>query len=137
MYVAALVTMIEVDVAPLLHRIGPVKFEAVRTELPQLFSTVTVGATGTTSGEEVPLPFALVQPLMVWLTVYVAALATMMESLVSPVLHNSAPVKFVATRSELPQLSWTVTVGADGIPLGTEDSLPAGLTHPFKVCVTV
>jgi hypothetical protein len=37
---------------------------------------------------------------------------------------------------ELPQLSTTDTVGADGIAFGAATPLPEGLVHPFTVCVT-
>ena len=56
-------------VAPLLHNNEPVKLLAVKSELPQLFVTVTVGAGGITFGAEVPLPLALVQPFADCVTV--------------------------------------------------------------------
>jgi len=49
----------------LLHNNEPVKFEAVNTELAQLFVTVTVGATGTSLGADTPLPFGLEHPFTV------------------------------------------------------------------------
>jgi energy-converting hydrogenase Eha subunit G len=56
-------TVIEVDVAPLLHNNEPVKSEAVNTELPQLSVTVIVGvATTEFTGAAVALPGVLVQP---------------------------------------------------------------------------
>lgn len=58
-------TVIEVLVAPLLHNNDPVKFPAVNTELPQLFTTDTVGADGITFGADVPLPAAPVHPFIV------------------------------------------------------------------------
>ncbi len=66
---AALVTVIDVVVAPLLHNNDPVKFEAVKTELPQLFTTPTVGADGGVTGADVPLPAPLVHPETVCVTV--------------------------------------------------------------------
>jgi len=42
---------------------------AVNTELPQLFTTVTVGGTGIIFGADVPLPAALVQLFNVCVTV--------------------------------------------------------------------
>ena len=45
-YVPAVVTVIDEVVAPLLHNKEPVKDVAVNVELPQLFSTVTMGADG-------------------------------------------------------------------------------------------
>ena len=58
--------MIDAVVAPVLHNKGPVNDAAVNVELPQLFTTVTVGA-GTFEfiGAATPLPGALVQPFTV------------------------------------------------------------------------
>ncbi len=64
-----MITVIEVVIAPLLHNNVPVKLPAVNIELPQLSCTDTVGAEGIAIGAEVPLPFALVHPLTVWVTV--------------------------------------------------------------------
>ena len=65
----AVVTVIDDVVAPLLHNNAPVVPVAANTELPQLLVTVTVGAgTEEVSGEAIPLPGALMQPLMVWVT---------------------------------------------------------------------
>ena len=52
-------------VAPLLHNKEPVNDPAVSTELPQLFTTVTVGATGVVFGAAVPLCATLVHPFTV------------------------------------------------------------------------
>ena len=57
--------------------------------------------------------------------------------MVAPLLHNKEPVKDVAVNVELPQLSTTDTVGADGIALGAATPLLEGLVHPFTVWVTV
>ncbi len=51
--------------APLLHNNGPVYPLAVNTELPQLFCTVTIGAEGSFTGADVPLPVVLVHPFTV------------------------------------------------------------------------
>jgi hypothetical protein len=67
--VAALVTVIEAVVAALLHNNVPEKFDADNSELAQLFTTVTTGATGIGLGAEIPVPARLVQPLIVWVTV--------------------------------------------------------------------
>jgi hypothetical protein len=56
-------------VAPLLHNSEPETPEAVKTELPQLFTTETTGADGIGPGEAAALPGALVHPFTVWLTV--------------------------------------------------------------------
>jgi hypothetical protein len=53
-------------VAPLLHNNEPVKPEAVKTALPQLFVTVIVGVvTEEFNGAATPLPGKLVHPLTV------------------------------------------------------------------------
>ena len=64
-YVAELVTVMDVVVALLLHNNDPVKLLAVNTELPQLLTTVTVGADGIFFGTDPPLPAALTQPFTV------------------------------------------------------------------------
>ena len=85
---AAVVTVTVAVVAPLLHNKFPVVPVAVNTELPQLFVTVTPGATGIVLGDAVPLPDTLVQPLTVCVTVYVPAVVAVMDEPVSPVLHD-------------------------------------------------
>ena len=117
----------------MLHNNEPVKLEAVNTELPQLFNTDTPGADGTVFGAEIPLPFALTQPFTVCVTVYVAALFTVIDVVVAPLLHNNDPVKPEAVNVELPQSFDTVTNGAVGIVLGAEVPLPLALVHPFTV----
>ena len=121
----------------LLHNKFPLKFDAVSTELPQLFTTVTVGAPGITLGADTPLPVTLVHPLTVCVTVYVAALVTVIAVVVAPVLHNNEPVKPDAVNTVLPQLLDTVTAGATGNALGAEMPLPGLPVQPFIVCVTV
>lgn len=67
-YEPAEVTVIEEAVAPLLHSNVPVAVvESV--ELPQLFTTDTVGVAGVVLGAAIPLPGALVHPLTVVVTV--------------------------------------------------------------------
>ena len=107
------------------------------TEFPQLFNTVTVGAEGTNFGAADPLPALLTQPFTVCVTVYVLVIVTVMEVVEAPVLHNKEPEKLPAVRTEFPQLLVTDTVGAEGTAIGAAVPLPAGLTHPFMVCVTV
>src|SRR6185436_17939173 len=136
-YVPAVVTVIDEVVAPLLHNKEPVKDVAVNIELPQLFTAVTTGADGIAFGAATPLPEGLVHPFTVWVTVYVPAVATVMDEVVAPLLHNKEPVNDVAVSVELPQLFTTVTTGADGISLGAATPLPGRLVHPFTVCVTV
>jgi hypothetical protein len=53
---------------------------------------------------------------------------------VAPLLHNSEPVNDPAVRTELPQLSVTVTVGVATEELnGDANPLPGKLVHPFMV----
>jgi hypothetical protein len=59
------------------------------------------------------------------------------DVVVAPLLHNNEPVKDVAVNVELPQLSTTVTTGADGIAFGAATPLPEGLVQPFTVWLTV
>jgi hypothetical protein len=63
--VPATVTVMEGVVAPLVHNNDPVYPPAVSVELPQLFTTVTVGAAGMGMGAATTLPAALLQPLTV------------------------------------------------------------------------
>jgi len=68
-YVPAVVTVIDVEVAPVLQSNEPVNDPAVNVELPQLFSTVTVGAeTLAFNGAAIPLPGELVHPFTVCVT---------------------------------------------------------------------
>jgi len=129
--------LIDEVVAPLLHNKEPVKDVAVNVELPQVFTTVTTGADGIAFGAATPLPEGLVHPFTVWVTVNVPAVVTVMDEVVAPLLHNKEPVKDVAVNIELPQLSTTVTTGADGIAFGAATPLPEGLVQPFIVWVTV
>jgi hypothetical protein len=120
-------------VAPLLHSNEPVNDPAVNTELPQLLTTVTVGAVGTVLGAATPLRVALVQPFTVCVTVYVPAVVTVMEFVVPPLLHNNEPVNDPAVNTELPQLLTTVTVGAVGIVFGAATALAGELVQPVIV----
>ena len=61
----------------------------------------------------------------------------MIDGVVAPLLHSRSPVNDVAVSVELPQLSTTVTTGADGVACGAATPLPEGLVHPFTVWVTV
>ncbi len=124
-------------VAPLLHNKEPAKDAAVNVELPQLSTTDTVGADGIAFGAATPLPEELVQPFTVCVTEYVPAVVTVIDDVVAPLLHNKEPVNDVAVNVELPQLSTTDTMGADGISCGAAPPLPEELVQPFTVCVTV
>jgi hypothetical protein len=59
------------------------------------------------------------------------------DEVVAPLLHNKEPVYEFAVSVDVPQLSTTDTVGADGIAFGAATPLPGRLVHPFSVCVTV
>jgi hypothetical protein len=61
-YMPSTETVMEAEVAPLFQSNEPVKPEAVRTALPQLFTTDTVGAGGVVFGAAVPLAVVPVQP---------------------------------------------------------------------------
>ena len=135
-YVPAVVTvMLDVE-APVLHSSVPAAV-VDKVEVPlQLLTTVTAGAEGIVLGAAVPLPDALVQPLTVWVTVYVPALVTVMLEVAAPVLHSSVPLA-VVDNVEDPQLSTTFTAGAAGVDLGAAVPLPDALVQPFTVWVTV
>ena len=121
-------------VAPLLHNNDPLKFEAVKTELVQLSVTVTVGATGIAFGAAVAIPAALEQPFTVWVTEYEPLVVTVMEAVTAPVLHNKLPVYPEADKTELPQLSTTVTTGVGTTEVfGAATPVPFALVHPFTV----
>ena len=65
------------------------------------------------------------------MTVYVPAVLTVIDGVVSPVLHNSVPVKPEAVNNDVPsQLSATVTVGAAGGLPGLASPLPGAEVHP-------
>ena len=67
------------------------------------------------------------------MTVNNAVFVTVIVEVVAPVLHTNGPVKLLAVKTELPQLSTTVTVGAAKVGNGLEVVLPEGLAHPFTV----
>ena len=68
---------------------------------------------------------------------YVPALLTVIDELVSVVLHNNVP-EVVAESVEVPlQLFTTFTDGADGVIFGAAVPDPAALVQPSRVCVTV
>jgi nitrate/nitrite transporter NarK len=102
--------------------------------------TVTVGAAGALPGFAIPLPLGEVHPApRDCVTVYVPAVVTVIDGVVSPVLHSNVPVKFDAVSVDVPsQLSVTVTVGAAGALPGFAIPLPLGEVHPApRDCVTV
>jgi hypothetical protein len=140
-YVPAVVTVIDGVVSPVLHSKVPVKFDAVNIDVPsQLSVTVTVGAAGAIPGFATPLPGLDVHPApRDCVTVYVPAVVTVIDGVVSPVLQSSVPVKFDAVSVDVPlQLSVTVTVGAAGALPGLAIPLPGLEVHPAPSdCVTV
>jgi len=78
--------------APVLHNKGPLYPDVDNTELPQLFTTVTLSVDGIAFGAATPLREGLVQPFTVWVTVYVPAVVTVIDEVVAPLLHNKEPV---------------------------------------------
>lgn len=58
---------------------------------------------------------------------------TIIEEVVSPVLHNKDPLEPDAVKTELSQLFVTVTTGAGGMYGGRAITVPAGLVHPSTV----
>lgn len=133
-YVPAETTVMEAEVSPVLQRMdSPAGIDNV--ELPQLFTTVTTGVAGTEAGAAVPDPSGLVQPLIVCVTVYVPGVVTVIEVVISPVLHNIEPPAGI-DKVELPQLSVTVTTGASGVATGAATPDPAALVQPSAVCET-
>jgi hypothetical protein len=129
-------------VAPVLQRFLVFAFE-VSITLPPWQNVVAplaviIGRGGIEFGLEDMAAGALVHPLTaVCVTVYVAALETILVAVVIPLLHNNDPVKLEAVKTELPQLFTTLTEGDEGTAFGAEATLPAGLTHPLIVWVTV
>ena len=114
----AVVTVIAVVVAPLLHNSGPVKPEAVRTEFPQLLATVTVGAAGIAFTVKVAWLELTVAPLLLHTARYCLLLSAADAPKVSvPVV---APVTFVQSVPLV--LDCHCTVGA-GTPLAAEVKL--------------
>ena len=65
-----------------------------------------------------------------------AALVTVIDEVVWPLLHCNEPLALV-DNMELPQLFVTDTTGADGVDFGTDVPLPDSLVHPSTVAVTV
>ena len=112
-YTPAVLTIIDEVIAPVFHNKFPVAV-VDNVDVPlQLFTTVTTGAEGATSGADVPLPGKLVQPSTVVVTVNVAALLVVIEGVLAPLLQCKIPVAVVES-VELPQLFTTVTTGAEG-----------------------
>jgi hypothetical protein len=121
----------EAVVAPLLHNmVPPAGIE--RIEFPQLFTTVTTGVAGIATGAALPDPAALVQPLPVCVTVYEPAILTVIEEVVSPVLHNKAPGA-VVDKVEEPQLFTTVTKGVADEATGAATANPKTPAQPSTV----
>jgi hypothetical protein len=122
-------------VLPVLQCKVPFAF-VLNNELPQRSASVTAGADGTALGAAVPVPATLIHPFTFVLTVYLPATATVIEEVVAPVFHNKDPVAFVLN-VELPQLLTAVTAGVAGVLPGAATPVPAKLTHPPTVAVTL
>ena len=67
-YVPAVVTVIDEPAAPVLHNKGPLYPDVDNTELPQLFTTVTLSVDGIAFGAATALREGLVQPFTVCVT---------------------------------------------------------------------
>ena len=136
-YVPALLTLMDEVVSVVLHNKVP-DAEVDKIDVPlQLFTTFTVGADGVVFGVANPEPTELVQPSIVCITVYVPALLTVIDEVVSVVLHNNVP-DAVVDKVDVPlQLFTTFTEGVDGVVFGDATPEPAELVQPSTVCVTV
>lgn len=62
---------------------------------------------------------------------YVPDVVTVIDVVVSPVLHNNDPVGFETVNKEFSQLLTTTTTGAAGIAFGAAIPLPGELLQPF------
>ena len=124
-------------VSPVLHNNDPVNPLADITDLPHWSTTEMPGADGIDFGAATPLPASLVQAPTVCITVYVPAVVTEMDAVVSPVLHNSDPVKPDAVNTELSQLLTTDTNGVGAAVSGDAIPWADGPAQPFKICATV
>ena len=127
--------MIDAVVAPVLHSKEPVNPVAVRTELPQLFTTVTPGAAGiaftvNVAAFEFTVPALLVHEARYCLPLTPVVAATFKVRLVAPlILVQVVPLV----------LSCHCTVGA-GLPLAAELKLtfvPAQVVCDDGCVVTV
>ena len=125
------VTVIELVDSPVDHNNVPAA-AVVRTEFPQLSTTLTEGVAGTATGVATPDPGALVQPATVAVTVYVFPFVTVIDDVDSPVDHNKVPVAAVVN-TEFPQLSTTLTEGVAGIVKGVAVPEPGALVQPATV----
>lgn len=127
------VTVIDAVVAPVLHSIVP-PAGIDNTELPQLLTTVTIGARP--FGAATADPTALIHPLTVLLTVYVPGAVTVMEAAVEPLLQRIVPPAGI-DNVELPQLLATVMTGVAGVAFGAAVAEATALIQPFTVLLTV
>ena len=58
----------------------------------QSSTTFTAGANGVVFGAAVPAPAELMHPFKDWVAVYIPAVLTVIDGVVSEVLHNKDPV---------------------------------------------
>ena len=100
---------------------------------------VTLGTAGIVVGAVITaLLAALKHPLMLCVTVNVAAVLTVLGLPVPASLQLRVPVIPLTVRIEIPQLLITDKTGADGIALGAVvTALLEGLVQPLIDCVTV
>jgi len=115
-YVAALVTVIVGVVAPLLHSSVPVKLLAVKSELPQLLVTVTVGAVGVgltvnVAAFEFAEPALFVHTARYCFPLSPVAVANVSVALIAPMMFDQLIPLFV--------LTCHCTIGA-GAPLAAD-----------------
>ena len=134
-YFPPAVTVIDEELAPLLHNKLPVYIEAVRTELPQLSATSISGGAGIAFGTTAAVPGLLVQELRVCVTEYSPADETVIEADSAPLLHKIEPVVPNAVNVELPHSFTTLMEGA-GTITGVASAVAEGLLQPLIVCVT-
>ena len=105
----------------------------VTVPAPHLEPSVPEGIAGAVFGDAVAEPAALVHPFIIWVTVYLPEVFTVMDEVVSLVLHNKLPVAFVDKVEDPLQLFITVIVGVAGAVFGDAVAEPASLVHPFMV----
>ena len=98
---------------------------------------MTTGAEGYVFGAAIAFAISLVHASTVCCTVYVPAVATEIDAVVSPVLHKRVPVKPEAVNIEPSQLLTTDTNGVGAEVSGAAIPSAVGLEHPFIIWATV
>lgn len=123
----------EGPIVPVLHNIIP-EAVVVSVEVPQLFTTVTIGRVA--CGAATPEPTALTHLLTVLVTVYMPGVFTVIEAVVAPLLQSMVPPAGIDS-VELVQLFTTVTAGAAGRSPGVATPRATALVQPLTVCFNV